>query len=182
MVRLALESPPAREGAAEALLQERVPQHALQLHARARGRRAVRRRRRSCTATRRSRAIRCRLARSGRSARAARRPAPGSIASRSRAARAAACKILNQPTPPPFRESVKVGEQNLYTRAKELVGDRDPREHEFSIQMRAMDADKTGTGLGLPVLVALVRRAARPQHARRNRSSSARSISAARSR
>ena len=44
---------------------------------------------------------------------------------------------------------MKVGEQNLYTRAKELVGDRDPREHEFSIQMRAMDADKTGAGLGL---------------------------------
>jgi ATP-dependent Lon protease len=54
-----------------------------------------------------------------------------------------------------FKESVRVGEQNLYTRAKELVGDRDPREHEFSIQMRAMDADKGGVGLGLPVLVAL---------------------------
>jgi ATP-dependent Lon protease len=64
-------------------------------------------------------------------------------------------KILNQPTPPAFRESVKVGEQNLYTHAKELVGDRDPREQEFSIQMRSMDADKTGAGLGLPVLVAL---------------------------
>src|SRR5580765_5974167 len=64
-------------------------------------------------------------------------------------------KILNQPTPPPFRESVKVGEQNLYTRAKDLVGDRDPREHEFSIQMRAIDADKSGNGLGLAVLVAL---------------------------
>jgi ATP-dependent Lon protease len=50
---------------------------------------------------------------------------------------------------------VKVGEQNLYTRAKELVGDRNPREHEFSIQMRSMDADKSGAGLGLPVLVAL---------------------------
>jgi ATP-dependent Lon protease len=64
-------------------------------------------------------------------------------------------KILNQPPPAPYKESVKVGEQNLYTRAKELVGDRDPRENEFSIQMRAMDADKTGSGLGLPVLVAL---------------------------
>ena len=64
-------------------------------------------------------------------------------------------KILNQPTSPPFRESVKVGEQNLYTRAKDLVGDRDPREHEFSIQMRAIDADKSGNGLGLAVLVAL---------------------------
>lgn len=67
----------------------------------------------------------------------------------------AGVKILNRPTPPTFRESVKVGEQNLYTHAKELVGDRNPREHEFSIQMRAIDADKTGAGLGVPVLVAL---------------------------
>lgn len=67
----------------------------------------------------------------------------------------AGVKVLNQPTPPAFRESVKVGEQNLYTRAKELIGDRNPREHEFSIQMRSMDADKSGAGLGLPVLVAL---------------------------
>ncbi|KGU95780.1 hypothetical protein X888_3004 [Burkholderia pseudomallei MSHR4377] len=67
----------------------------------------------------------------------------------------AGVKVLNQPTPPAFRESVKVGEQNLYTRAKELVGDRNPREHEFSIQMRSMDADKSGAGLGVPVLVAL---------------------------
>ncbi|WP_437231235.1 BREX system Lon protease-like protein BrxL [Planctomicrobium sp. SH661] len=64
-------------------------------------------------------------------------------------------KILNQPTPGPFRESVRVGEQNLYLRSKELVGDRNPREEEFSIQLRAMDADKTGGGIGLPVLVAL---------------------------
>lgn len=63
-------------------------------------------------------------------------------------------KILNQPTPPAFRESVRVGEQNLYVRSRELVGDRNPREEEFSIQMRAIDADKTGQGLGLPVLVA----------------------------
>jgi ATP-dependent Lon protease len=67
----------------------------------------------------------------------------------------AGVKVLNQPTPPAFRESVKVGEQNLYTRAKELVGDRNPREHEFSIQMRALDTDKAGAGLGVPVLVAL---------------------------
>jgi ATP-dependent Lon protease len=64
-------------------------------------------------------------------------------------------RILNQPTPPAFRESVRVGEQNLYTRAKELVGDRNPRGQEFSVQLRAMDADKTGAGLGLPVVVAL---------------------------
>ncbi|MDO8502512.1 MAG: BREX system Lon protease-like protein BrxL [Gemmatimonadaceae bacterium] len=64
-------------------------------------------------------------------------------------------RILNQPTPAAFRESVKVGEQNLYQRAKELVGDRDPREHEFSVQLRAFDADKSGNGVGVAVLVAL---------------------------
>jgi ATP-dependent Lon protease len=36
-----------------------------------------------------------------------------------------------------------------------LVGDRNPREQEFSVQMRPIDADKSGTGMGLPVLVAL---------------------------
>jgi ATP-dependent Lon protease len=77
-------------------------------------------------------------------------------------------KILNQPTPPAFRESVRVGEQNLYTRSKELVGDRNPREEEFSIQMRPMDADKTGAGLGVPVIVRLVRRPSWTQHARRH--------------
>ncbi|MCL6447257.1 MAG: BREX system Lon protease-like protein BrxL [Armatimonadetes bacterium] len=64
-------------------------------------------------------------------------------------------KILNSPVPPAFRESVRYGEQNLYVRAKELVGDRDPRGHEFSIQLRAMDVDRSGRGLGLPVLIAL---------------------------
>ena len=65
-------------------------------------------------------------------------------------------KILNQPSPPAFRQSVKVGEQNLYARAKELVGNRDPRSHEYTIQLRPFDADKSGAGLGLPVLVACV--------------------------
>jgi len=50
---------------------------------------------------------------------------------------------------PSFRESVRYGEQNLYTQAKELVGDRDPRAHEFSLQLRSIDADTTGHGLGL---------------------------------
>ena len=64
-------------------------------------------------------------------------------------------KILNAPVPPAFRESVRYGEQNLYTRAKELVGDRDPRSHEFSIQLRSMDIDSSGSELGLAVLIAL---------------------------
>ena len=45
--------------------------------------------------------------------------------------------------------------QNLYAQAKQLVGDRDPRGHEFSVQLRAMDSDRSGHGLGLPVLLAL---------------------------
>jgi len=64
-------------------------------------------------------------------------------------------KILNAPIPPGFKESVRYGEQNLYVRSRELVGDRDPRTHEFSIQMRALDADTSGGGLGLPILIAL---------------------------
>ena len=64
-------------------------------------------------------------------------------------------KILNAPTPPGFRESVRYGEQNLYVRSNELVGDRDPRAHEFSVQMRALDTDTSGHGIGLAVLLAL---------------------------
>jgi ATP-dependent Lon protease len=64
-------------------------------------------------------------------------------------------KILNQPTPPPFKESVRCAEQNLYVRAKELVGDRDPRQHEFSVQLRAFDNAKSGSGVGVGVLLAL---------------------------
>ena len=64
-------------------------------------------------------------------------------------------RILNQPAPPAFKESVRCAEQNLYGRAKELVGDRDPREHEFSIQLRAFDPAKGGTSIGVAVLLAL---------------------------
>ena len=64
-------------------------------------------------------------------------------------------RILNTPVSPAFRESVRYGEQNLYVRAKELVGDRDPRSHEFSIQLRSMDIDSSGQGLGLSVLLSL---------------------------
>jgi ATP-dependent Lon protease len=64
-------------------------------------------------------------------------------------------KILNQPAPPPFRESVRCAEQNLYARARELVGDREPRQHEFSIQLRAFDSAKSGASVGVGVLLAL---------------------------
>jgi ATP-dependent Lon protease len=62
-------------------------------------------------------------------------------------------KILNQPTPPPLKESIRCAEQNLYARSNELVGDRDPRQHEFSVQLRAFDSAKSGVGVG--VLLAL---------------------------
>jgi len=64
-------------------------------------------------------------------------------------------RILNQPVPPPFKESMRYGEQNLYARAKELVGDRDPRSHEFSVQLRAFDTSRSGSSLGVPALMAL---------------------------
>lgn len=64
-------------------------------------------------------------------------------------------KVLNQPVPPAFRESVRFAEQNLYSRGKELVGDRDPRHHEYSIQLRAFDTAKSGSGVGVPALLAM---------------------------
>lgn len=64
-------------------------------------------------------------------------------------------KILNKPAPPAFRESVGYAEQNLYTRATQLVGDKDPRHHEFTAQLRAFDASRSGTKLGMASLIAL---------------------------
>ncbi|MBY3273690.1 protease Lon-related BREX system protein BrxL [Rhizobium laguerreae] len=64
-------------------------------------------------------------------------------------------RILNQAPPPSFRESVKFAEQNLYSRAMELVGDRNPRAHEFSVQIRSFDAARSGSQTGVGVLIAL---------------------------
>jgi ATP-dependent Lon protease len=64
-------------------------------------------------------------------------------------------KILNKPVPPAFRESVSYAEQNLYARGSQLVGDKDPREHEFAVQLRAWDASRSGAKLGVATLLAL---------------------------
>jgi ATP-dependent Lon protease len=64
-------------------------------------------------------------------------------------------KLLNQSPPGPLKESIRCAEQNLYARAKELVGDREPRSHEYSIQFRAFDASKSGAATGVGVLLAL---------------------------
>jgi ATP-dependent Lon protease len=65
-------------------------------------------------------------------------------------------KILNRPAPSAFTESVRYAEQNLYSQADALVGnDREPREHSFSVQLRAFDAAKSGADVGVAVLIAL---------------------------
>jgi ATP-dependent Lon protease len=64
-------------------------------------------------------------------------------------------KVLNKPIPPAFRESIGFAEQNLYARSRQLVGDKDPRQHEFTVQLRAFDAAKSGAKLGMASLMAL---------------------------
>ena len=64
-------------------------------------------------------------------------------------------KILNKPVPPQFKESVNYAEQNLYTHSLRLVGDKNPRQSEFLVQLRSFDAAKTGAKLGVGVLIAL---------------------------
>lgn len=64
-------------------------------------------------------------------------------------------KVLNKPIPPAFRESIGFAEQNLYARSMQLVGDKDPRQHEFTVQLRAFDAAKSGAKLGVASLIAL---------------------------
>lgn len=64
-------------------------------------------------------------------------------------------RILNKPVPPAFKESLSCAEQNLYARSMQLVGDKDPRHHEFTVQLRAFDASKSGAKLGVASLVAL---------------------------
>lgn len=64
-------------------------------------------------------------------------------------------KIMNKPAPPPFQESVRYAEQNLYSKSRELIGERDARSYEFSIQLRAFDASKSGYGMGMSVLIGM---------------------------
>ena len=64
-------------------------------------------------------------------------------------------KILNKPVPPAFRESMGYAEQNLYARSVQLVGDKDPRHHEFTVQLRAFDISKSGAKLSMAALIAL---------------------------
>jgi ATP-dependent Lon protease len=64
-------------------------------------------------------------------------------------------KILNQPPPGPLKESVRCAEQNLYAQSKSLVGDRDPRSHEYTLQVRAFDSNKSAAASGVGILLAM---------------------------
>jgi ATP-dependent Lon protease len=64
-------------------------------------------------------------------------------------------RLVNQAAPAPLRESLKVAEQNLIAHARDLVGDRRPREHELTVQARALDTARSGASLGIPILLAL---------------------------
>ncbi len=63
-------------------------------------------------------------------------------------------RITNVGAPGPLRESVQTAYQNLLARNRELIGDRDARQHELNIQVRAMDVSRSGAFLGVPVLMA----------------------------
>ena len=65
------------------------------------------------------------------------------------------CRLANVQAPGPLRESVTAAYQNLLSQNRQLVGDRDARQRELTVQVRAMDASKTGAQLGLPLLLAL---------------------------
>ena len=63
-------------------------------------------------------------------------------------------KIANVGAPGPLRESVQTAYQNLLTRNKDLIGERDAKQHELTVQARAMDVSKDGSNLGVPILLA----------------------------
>lgn len=63
-------------------------------------------------------------------------------------------KILNKPIPAAFRESVNFAEQNLYAHSEQLVGDKSPRDHEFTVQLRAFDVSKSGSKVSIAALIA----------------------------
>ncbi len=65
-------------------------------------------------------------------------------------------RITNVSPPGSLRESVQTAHQNLLAPKRELVGDRDARQHELNVQVRAMDVSKGGALLGVPILLSFV--------------------------
>lgn len=50
-------------------------------------------------------------------------------------------------TPSTTCDAATIARENLDARSGELVGDREPRQHELTVQLRAMDAVKSGASL-----------------------------------
>jgi ATP-dependent Lon protease len=65
-----------------------------------------------------------------------------------------AVKIANVGAPGPLRESVQTAYQNLLARNRDLIGDRDAKQHDLTIQVRALDVARSGANLGVPILLA----------------------------
>lgn len=63
-------------------------------------------------------------------------------------------RLANVQAPALLRESVTAAYQNLISQNRQLVGDRDARQRELVVQVRAMDAAKSGSSLGVPLLLA----------------------------
>lgn len=64
-------------------------------------------------------------------------------------------RIANVSPPGALRESVNTAYQNLLARNRELVGDREARQHELHVQVRAMDVARSGESVGVAVLLAM---------------------------
>lgn len=63
-------------------------------------------------------------------------------------------RLANVTPPGPLKESTTAAYQNLIAQNQALVGDRDARQRELTVQVRAMDASRLGNQLGVPILLA----------------------------
>ena len=66
-----------------------------------------------------------------------------------------ACYRVAENIPIFYPPGISYAEQNFYSRAMQLVGDKNPRHHEFTVQLRAFDAAKSGAKVGVAALIAL---------------------------
>jgi len=63
-------------------------------------------------------------------------------------------RLANVQPPGPLRESATAAYQNLVSYSRQLLGDREATQRELTMQVRAMDASKTGAQIGVPILLA----------------------------
>jgi ATP-dependent Lon protease len=63
-------------------------------------------------------------------------------------------RLANVQPPGPLRESATAAYQNLVSYSRQLLGDREVTQRELTVQVRAMDASKTGAQIGVPILLA----------------------------